>query len=96
MAVGASRLDELAVLEAELGVGRVFVAGGLRGDFYDFNNSGSNGGYNFGADEWLLNPTAPNDNVVMESLRAAGELGFPWCLVGTAWLFSPLRALFSS
>jgi apolipoprotein N-acyltransferase len=27
----------------------------------------------------------------MEAWRAAGELGFPWCLVGSAWLETPLR-----
>ncbi len=32
----------------------------------------------------------------MEALRAAGELGFPWCLVGAAWLETPLRPLLAA
>ena len=48
-----------------------FVAGGLRGNYYDLNNSGANGGFDFGADEWLLFQTDPGDNIVIESLRAA-------------------------
>jgi len=32
----------------------------------------------------------------MEAWRAAGELGFPWCLVGSAWLETPLRSLLAT
>ena len=48
-----------------------FVSGGLRGEYFDFNNPGSNGGFNFNADEWVLFPTDPGDTVVMESLSVA-------------------------
>ncbi|MCO6454487.1 MAG: hypothetical protein J5I93_04145 [Pirellulaceae bacterium] len=46
-----------------------YVAGGLRGNYYDTNNPGSNGGFNFTFDEWLLNASAPTDNTPLESLR---------------------------
>ncbi len=32
----------------------------------------------------------------VELLRGAGELGFPWCLVGSAWLDTPLMPLYAS
>ncbi|MFO7654358.1 MAG: apolipoprotein N-acyltransferase [Candidatus Krumholzibacteriia bacterium] len=31
--------------------------------------------------------------VGMEMLRGWGELGFPWCLTGAAWIMSPVRPL---
>ncbi|HOX26671.1 MAG TPA: apolipoprotein N-acyltransferase [Candidatus Krumholzibacteria bacterium] len=34
--------------------------------------------------------------VGLELLRSAGELGFPWCLVGAAWLETPLRPLYAA
>ena len=48
-----------------------FVAGGLRGNYYDLNNPANNGGFDDATDEFYLNPTSPNDNVPFESLRAA-------------------------
>jgi apolipoprotein N-acyltransferase len=36
---------------------------------------------------------APAAWVGMEAWRTAGELGFPWCLTGSAWLHTPLRPL---
>jgi autotransporter-associated beta strand protein len=46
-----------------------FVAGGLRGNFYDTNNNIA--GFNFSTDEWLLNPSSRYDNTPFESLAAA-------------------------
>ncbi len=37
--------------------------------------------------------TAPVLWTGMEALRAAGELGFPWCLAGAAWVHTPLLRL---
>ncbi len=34
--------------------------------------------------------------VTVELLRLVGELGFPWCLVGSAWLDSPLMPLYAT
>ena len=32
----------------------------------------------------------------MELLRSVGEMGYPWCLTGAAWLESPLRPLYAA
>ena len=32
----------------------------------------------------------------LELLRSAGELGFPWCLVGAVWLDTPLQQLYAA
>lgn len=32
----------------------------------------------------------------LELLRSVGELGFPWCLVGAAWLDTPLQPLYAA
>ena len=34
--------------------------------------------------------------VGMELLRSVGEMGYPWCLTGAAWLESPLRPLYAA
>ena len=45
----------------------------------------------FGATGLLL--LAPPLWTAMEALRTVGELGFPWCLSGAAWLQTPLYPL---
>jgi apolipoprotein N-acyltransferase len=34
--------------------------------------------------------------VATELLRSVGEMGFPWCLAGAAWLDTPLRPLYAA
>jgi len=34
--------------------------------------------------------------VLLELSRTVGELGFPWCLTGAAWLSTPLRSLYAA
>jgi autotransporter-associated beta strand protein len=60
-----------SVLYNDVATPGTFVSGGLRGNFYDLNNSGSNGGFNLTTDEWLLFGTAPTDVVVLQSLSRA-------------------------
>jgi apolipoprotein N-acyltransferase len=40
--------------------------------------------------------TMPALWVVVELLRTVGEMGFPWCLVGSAWIDSPLMPLYAA
>jgi len=39
---------------------------------------------------------APAAWIGTEAWRGAGELGFPWCLVGAAWLNTPLKFMLAS
>lgn len=43
-----------------------------------------------------LLPLLPALWMLLEVLRSVGELGFPWCLTGAAWLESPLRPLYAA
>jgi apolipoprotein N-acyltransferase len=43
---------------------------------------------------WLLLAVLPVLWTALELLRSVGELGFPWCLTGAAWLHTPLRTLY--
>ena len=52
----------------------VFVPGGLTGNYFDTNNPGSNGGFNFNTDEWILNPVGTNQNVALETLNSAVQI----------------------
>ena len=57
------------VLYNDVATAGTFVAGGLRGDYYDTNNPALNGGFNFGVDEFLLFHTTPEMDLAMESLH---------------------------
>ena len=34
--------------------------------------------------------------LLLELVRTVGEMGFPWCLTGAAWLDTPLRPLYAA
>jgi apolipoprotein N-acyltransferase len=41
-------------------------------------------------------PLLPVLWLLVELLRSVGELGFPWCLTGAAWLDTPLQPLYAA
>jgi apolipoprotein N-acyltransferase len=45
---------------------------------------------------WRLLALQPVLWVALEMVRSTGELAFPWCLAGTAWLETPLRGLYAT
>lgn len=64
-----------SVLLNDVATPGTFVSGGLEGNYFDTNNSGTNGlPFGFNVDEFLLNSTNANDNVALESLNSAVQI----------------------
>jgi len=45
---------------------------------------------------WRMLALQPVLWTALELLRSTGELAFPWCLSGSAWLETPLRSLYAT